>query len=126
MKKKSTLGRVLTYIGKYKFLLPVSILLAIASVFLTLYIPILVGDAITVIEEIIPAIGENSGADILDANKEMIVPVCHGQDKFSSSKSRQVKCILGNSNNKYSKIYSVLQRYCVTSVTMSSFKPKLI
>ena len=56
----------------------------------------------------------------------MIVPVCHGRDKFSSSKSRQVKCILGNSYNKYSKIYSVLQRYCVISVTMSSFKPKLI
>ena len=60
------------------------------------------------------------------ANKEMIVPVCHGRDKFSSSKSRQVKCILGNSYNKYWKIYSVLQRYCVISVTMSSFKPKLI
>ena len=72
MKKKSTLGRVLQYIGKYKFLLPVSILLAIISVFLTLYIPILVGDAITVIEEIIPAIGENSNSEIQSANVERI------------------------------------------------------
>ena len=72
MKKKSTLGRVLQYIGKYKFLLPVSILLAIISVFLTLYIPILVGDAITVIEEIIPAIGENANSEIQSANVERI------------------------------------------------------
>ena len=53
MKKKSTLRRVLSYIGKYKLLLPVSILLALVTVFLTLYVPILIGDAITVIEGIL-------------------------------------------------------------------------
>ena len=72
MKKRSTLGRVLSYIGRYKFLLPVSIILAIITVFLTLYIPILVGDAISVIEEIIPAIGENATAEIKAENAEKI------------------------------------------------------
>ncbi len=46
MKKRSTLLKVLKYIGKYKYLLPVSILLAIATVAMTLYVPILIGDAI--------------------------------------------------------------------------------
>ncbi len=44
-----TLKRALSYIGKYKFLLPVSILLAIVTVALTLYVPILIGDAIDLI-----------------------------------------------------------------------------
>ena len=46
MKNGSTLKRVLKYIGKYKILLPVSILLAIITVALTLYVPILIGVAI--------------------------------------------------------------------------------
>ena len=46
MKNRSTLKKVLKYIGKYKYLLPVSILFAIATVALTLYVPILIGDAI--------------------------------------------------------------------------------
>ncbi len=41
-----TVKRVLTYIGKYKLLLPVSILLALLSVAATLYFPVLIGDAI--------------------------------------------------------------------------------
>ena len=49
MKKSNTLKRVLKYIGKYKILLPVSILLAIVTVSLTLYVPILIGDAIDLI-----------------------------------------------------------------------------
>ena len=71
MKKKSTLGRVLTYIGRYKFLLPVSILFAIVTVFLTLYIPILIGDAISIIERIIPTIGDGS-AEAAAENAERI------------------------------------------------------
>ena len=46
MKNKSTIKKVLRYIGKYKYLLPVSILLALVTVALTLYVPILIGDAI--------------------------------------------------------------------------------
>ena len=46
MKNNSTIKKVLKYIGKYKYLLPVSILLALATVALTLYVPILIGDAI--------------------------------------------------------------------------------
>ena len=46
MKNNKTLARVLSYIGKYKYLLPISILMALISVALTLYVPILIGDAI--------------------------------------------------------------------------------
>ena len=46
MKKSKTLTRVLSYIGKYKYLLPISILMALISTALTLYVPILIGDAI--------------------------------------------------------------------------------
>ncbi len=45
----STLSRVLKYIGKYKFLLPVSIMFALVFTALSLYIPILIGDAIDLI-----------------------------------------------------------------------------
>ena len=43
---KNTILRVIHYIGKYKFLFPVSILMALISVALTLYVPILIGNAI--------------------------------------------------------------------------------
>ena len=47
--RPGTMKKVLGYIGKYRFLLPVSILLAIISVSLTLYVPTLVGEAIDLI-----------------------------------------------------------------------------
>ena len=47
--KIKTLKRALSYIGKYKYLLPISTLLAIVTVALTLYVPILIGDAIDLI-----------------------------------------------------------------------------
>ena len=46
MKKDKTIFKVLKYIGRYKLLLPVTLLLAALSVTLTLYIPILIGEAI--------------------------------------------------------------------------------
>ena len=49
MKDLGTLGRVLKYIGKYKFLLPFSILFALIFTVLSLYIPILIGQAIDLI-----------------------------------------------------------------------------
>ncbi len=51
MKKKntSTMKKVLRYIGRYKLLLPVSMLFALVTVALTLYIPKLIGDAIDLI-----------------------------------------------------------------------------
>ena len=45
-KKEKTLKKVLRYIGKYKFLLPLSLLFALITVALTLYLPKLIGDAI--------------------------------------------------------------------------------
>ncbi len=48
-KQFKTLGKVLRYIGRYKFLLPISVLMALVSVAMTLYVPILIGDAIDLI-----------------------------------------------------------------------------
>lgn len=51
IKQKTTLKRVLTYIGKYKWLVCLSLILAGITVALTLYIPILIGQAIDLIVE---------------------------------------------------------------------------
>ena len=47
--RRGTLGKVLRYIGSYKLLLPISILLALITVALTLYVPKLIGEAIDLI-----------------------------------------------------------------------------
>lgn len=47
--KKRTLSRVLKFIGRYKLLLAISTVLALASVVLTLYVPILIGKALDAI-----------------------------------------------------------------------------
>ena len=47
--KLRTLKRALSYIGKYKYLLPLTVLMAVITVALTLYVPILIGDAIDLI-----------------------------------------------------------------------------
>ena len=47
--RPGTMKKVLRYIGKYRLLLPVSIILAIISVCLTLYVPTLIGEAIDLI-----------------------------------------------------------------------------
>ncbi|MBR2930805.1 MAG: ABC transporter ATP-binding protein [Clostridia bacterium] len=62
--KRGTLGKVLRYIGRYKLLLPVSILLALVTVALTLYIPMIIGDIIDIIGSgyvDMPAIAEKLG-----------------------------------------------------------------
>jgi len=48
-KNTGTLKKILRYIGRYKLLLPVSMLLALITVALTLYVPKLIGDAINLI-----------------------------------------------------------------------------
>ena len=50
--RPGTLKKILKYIGKYRFLLPVSIFLAIITVALTLYIPTLIGEAIDLIARV--------------------------------------------------------------------------
>ncbi len=45
-KNGKILSRVFHYIGRYKYLFPISILMALISVALSLYVPILIGDAI--------------------------------------------------------------------------------
>ena len=53
MSKKNggTLRRALKYIGRHRLLLPVSALFAVITVALTLYIPVIIGDAIDLIGE---------------------------------------------------------------------------
>lgn len=46
---ENTLKKAFSYIGKYKFFIPISFLLALVSVGLTLYVPILIGNAIDLI-----------------------------------------------------------------------------
>ena len=50
--RPGTMKKVLGYIGKYRFLLPVSIFIALISVALTLYVPTLIGEAIDLIATI--------------------------------------------------------------------------
>ena len=52
-----TMKKALRYIGKYKLLLPVSILLGLVTVALTLYVPTLVGEAIDLIADTSPETG---------------------------------------------------------------------
>lgn len=49
MKNKGTIKRLLSYIGKYKLLIPVSLLLSLVATGISLYIPIVIGDAIDLI-----------------------------------------------------------------------------
>ena len=46
MKQRSSVKKVLKYLKPYRFLLILAVLFAIVSVSLTLYIPVLVGNAI--------------------------------------------------------------------------------
>ena len=50
--RPGTMKKVLKYIGKYRLLLPISILLALISVVLTLYVPTLIGEAIDIIAHV--------------------------------------------------------------------------
>lgn len=50
-KNKSTMKKVLQYVGKYWYLVVLSVLLAAVSALFTLYVPILIGDAIDLIIE---------------------------------------------------------------------------
>lgn len=50
-KKTGTLTKALRYIGKYKLLIPVSLLFALITVALTLYLPLLIGEAIDYVVE---------------------------------------------------------------------------
>lgn len=51
MNQKDTLKKVFKYTGKYKIFLLISVILSVISVALTLYIPIITGDAIDLIVE---------------------------------------------------------------------------
>ena len=49
MKNNGTVKRLLSYIGKYKLLIPISLLLSLVATAISLYIPIVIGDAIDLI-----------------------------------------------------------------------------
>ena len=46
---KDTFKKVMTYIGKYRLLMFLSIVMAAMTVALTLYVPVLIGDVIDLI-----------------------------------------------------------------------------
>ncbi len=62
--KKGTLGKALRYIGRYRYLLIVSVLFAIATVALTLYVPTIIGG---VIDMLTPG-----GTDLVEVGKRLI------------------------------------------------------
>lgn len=68
IKNKGTLSRVIQYIGNYKWLFLCTILLAAISVALTLYLPVLFGDAIDAV----------AGAGIVDFDALLSVLFCAG------------------------------------------------
>ena len=70
-KQRETLGKVFRYIKKYWFYLVCSIVLAAVSVVLTLYVPILTGEAI----DYIIAEGLVDFAPILSILKKMAVVI---------------------------------------------------
>lgn len=55
--RPGTMKKVLRYIGKYKLLLPISILLGVITVALTLYVPTMIGKAIDLIADVTPESG---------------------------------------------------------------------
>jgi len=58
--QKETLGKVLSYIRPHGFLLILTIVMALLSVLLTLYLPILTGDAVDIIAEFVTGEADNS------------------------------------------------------------------
>ena len=55
--RPGTLKKALGYIGKYKLLLPISVLLGLVTVAFTLYVPTLIGEAIDLIADVSPEVG---------------------------------------------------------------------
>ena len=86
-KQKQTLGKIISYISHYWFLLGISVLLAAASVILTLYIPILTGDAIDYILEpgrvefvkILPILQKMLIIIIITAVAQWIMNICNNK-----------------------------------------------
>lgn len=95
MKKKSrqkeTLGRILKYMKKYWLFLGLSIALAVISVILTLYIPILTGDAIDYIVDkgkvdftyITPILKKMVAVILITAVAQWIMNVCNNKMTYN-------------------------------------------
>ena len=90
MKNKKTISKILKYIGKYKLLLPVSIIFALITVAATLIIPILFGEVISSIEAI-----EDFRSLQLDAKKAFNLALAEQmQTSIDGEISRIVKIII--------------------------------
>lgn len=62
-KQKDTLAKVLKYMKPYRFALVFTILMAAASVVFTLYLPILTGDAVDVLQKFLPSMRQSVHVD---------------------------------------------------------------
>ena len=90
-RQKETLGRILKYMKKYWLFLGLSIALAVISVILTLYIPILTGDAIDYIVDkgkvdftyITPILKKMVAVILITAVAQWIMNVCNNKMTYN-------------------------------------------
>lgn len=94
MKQKETIKKVINYIKGYRIFLVVSIILAVVTVALTLYIPVLVGNAIDCIIDagrvdfvaILPILAKISIAALLTALAQWIMNMCNNKITYHVSR----------------------------------------
>lgn len=82
-----TMKKVLSYIGKYKLLLPISAILALITVVTTLYFPVLIGDAIDCIIEY-RRVDFSAMKDILNKTAALIIITALSQWLMSTINNR--------------------------------------
>ena len=90
MAKKSTLGRVLTYVGRYPVSLVFSLLFAAVSVGASLLVPIFIGDAVDCIlengvlwEELFAVFVKIGAAVLISAVAQWLTSLCNNVDGFA-------------------------------------------
>ncbi len=94
MKQKETIKKVINYIKGYRIFLVVSIILAVVTVALTLYIPVLVGNAIDCIINagrvdfvaILPILAKIAIAALLTALAQWIMNMCNNKITYHVSR----------------------------------------
>lgn len=94
MKQKETIKKVINYIKGYRIFLVVSIILAVVTVALTLYIPVLVGNAIDCIIDagrvdfvaILPILAKIAIAALLTALAQWIMNMCNNKITYHVSR----------------------------------------
>ena len=121
--RPGTMKKVLGYIGKYRFLLPISIFLALVSVAFTLYVPTLIGEAIDLIayinepetgsiDRIVGVLIEAGIFIVITAIAQWLMSTIN--NKISFGVVRDIR------NDAFAKIESLPLSYVVTDETCQS------